>query len=180
MTNTIKTMFALVSITLATIALAGCGGGDDKDSSKGGTTDSGGSGAVSEQGAAYRVVDQFVNYMANGEYGQARELTDNGGAASILDKYVEMADINNANQNLASINDVVFRDVTERFASVNLEVVEQGDTSGTVRMNIGDESHDITVNSIDGTTWTIALPQNVLVPLEELMGNVQEQLPPQP
>ncbi len=173
MTSTIKTMLTLACVSLATLALAGCGGGDstDKTGKTGGSGSSGSGTSASQEGPAYRVMNDFVNHMANGEYAQARELTDNGGAATILDKYVEMSGINGGNENLAPIMEAVFSGVTERFAAAGVEVVETTENSATVRLTVGGKSHDVEVASLDGATWTIALPQGALTPLEDLMGN---------
>ncbi|MEM1424752.1 MAG: hypothetical protein AAGH64_12220 [Planctomycetota bacterium] len=178
MTSTIKSVLSVACVSLATLALAGCGGGGEGGDANGSSSNgsgsgssAGGSGGVAQEGPAFRVVDDFVTHMANGEYGEARELTDSGGSGSILDDYIQMMDGINQNPNGAALMSAVFDPVTARFADAGIELVEQGDDSATVRLTLGDETHDVGVTSLDGESWTISLPQGVLSPVQGLMNS---------
>ena len=186
MTSTIKSVLSVACVSLATLALAGCGGGNEggdangSSSSNSGSSTSGGSGDVSQDGPAYRVVDEFVTHMANREFGEARELTDSGGSGSILDDYISTMDTINQNPNAATLMSPIFDSVTQRFADAGIEVVEKTDDSATVRLSMGDDTHDLTVSSLDGESWTISLPQGVLSPIDDLMGGANSALPSMP
>lgn len=174
MNSTIKTLINTCCITFACLALVACGGGDsDSDTGgNGGSSSTGGGSSTSEQTPAYRVVDDFATHMANREFGQARELVREGGDASKLDDYLKGMDTQMANPNTAQFMDPMFTPITEAFANAGIEVVEEDDSNAVVRMTVGDESYDLNVGTLDGSEWTIELPQGMLKSFDELLMDV--------
>ncbi|GAB4555414.1 MAG: hypothetical protein Tsb0013_18140 [Phycisphaerales bacterium] len=180
MNGLIKPVLTIACVSLVTLALAACGGGESGDGSNGANgsnassssgSNNSGSGAQQEGSAAYRVVDEFVTHMANRAYGEARELTDSGGGATILDEYIRTLDQYNQAPNAAAIYEPIFESISTRFASAGIEVIEEGDDTATVRLTLDGEAYDLPVSSIDGSTWQISIPGDMLTNTMELINN---------
>lgn len=186
MNSTLKTIATGACVGLVCLALAACGGGNEGDDNSNGNGSSTGNGAnsgsnggsnTSSASAPERVTEDFVTHMANREFAEAQALVAPGGSADILDAYVQGLIQEAQNPNARTLYESIFSAVTDRFAEAGVELVEQTDDSATVRVTLEGDPYDVTVTSLDGSTWTIELPGGILKPFEDLVFDAARQVP---
>lgn len=171
MNSTLKTIATGACVGLVCLALAACGGGNEGDDNSNGNGSSTGSNANAET-ASIRITEDFVTHMANREYADAQQLVKAGGGADVLNEYVRLVDEQAASGNPAAnvLYDLVYAQIDERFAEAGVELVEQGEDSATVRVTLGDQAYDVTVSTLDGSDWTIEIPNGMLTPFGDLLN----------
>lgn len=188
--NTLLRTLLAAGLCTAGLSLAACGGGSNEEGDNGSgngaatTTTSGGSastdGAAPTGGiqneevaaAAQGLVEKFVGHIANREFAQALEMVAEGGGAEDLDGYLRaLTDGTPAFQNMVS---GLIDEAVAPFAGASIEIVETTDTTAVARLTMGEGSHDLNLNTLDGTSWLIEFPRGVIAPWESMMPMQQQ------